>query len=1024
MKPADIKAARCIAVLFLITILSACMAFSQVNRLDEKNLEETMRNPWKAERSAFVTEWLILGPFAANGMQDIDRDFLAEAGGEANVHPVQGQDVKVSCAGVKWAPATCRDVVDLQRFFAGGKTENVVAYAYAKIVRKEAGPVWLTVGSDDGVKIWVNGKVVHRVARQREVRLDEDRVDAEMKAGENHLVLKIQQSFEGWGFAVRMLDDPNQLTLLTGNIEFTVADADRKAGTVGVASSSNLSQSLLRQVVQMEVYGAGGTTVATKSFNPSEPVVLATKGWPDGPYEFRFSYRDIRGMISLKYASWYKGDILGAARAVVKSAPDSNARTPEEATHRMLADMILDRLGNDLEHPDSSKFAALQLPMMEYAEFKAKNQVHPGGFLRMAYIDEIDNTPQFCRVYLPLKYDPTKKWPMVVFLHGHYDNDPEYIKLWDVNKRHESASDKLDVIYVEPHGRLNTGYLGIGDRDVMKCMDMAKQRFNVDEDRMYLMGASMGGFGTWNVATRHPDVFAAMAPIYGGGDYHVNMSKENTAKLSSWEVFLSDRSSSTAQMEALLNMPILVSHGDQDQLVDVNLSRYLVRMLQRWNYNVRYIEVPGKGHGDLGLGDQIVEWLLLHRRVVSPAHVRLRAADLRSASAYWVEVSQRKNPLEFMEVDAEALEGNVLRVDSKNVLEASLTPGKVLVDYSKPVTVVWNGRKKAFESLTAQRIVLRDEDYKPLSMPKTRKIAGPVADYLNTPYLIVVGTTSADPALKALIAGKAGAMVDAWKRTQKFEPRVKNDVDVTEAEMKTYSLYLLGGAPENKVSKLVLGRIPIQVNADEILIDGKSIRAKDAALNAVYPSPFNNERYVVLAAGTSAAGLALFDPLRNDFAQYDYTITDGILPHYSVGASDEKIMIGSGFFDCNWRVDDAFLTRGDGALRAKCAFKVIGLDGSMKVVGGAVPSVETMKAHVGFYQVQSGGPRLRIYLDHDTLKVAQGPQFSAIMHPVSDSEYYVQEVQASLAFGKDEKTNDYEMSIHLSGQHYSARREQ
>ena len=1021
MKPTIVRTTRCATVLYLNALLSAFTGFSQVNRLDEKNLEETMRNPWKAERSAFVTDWLILGPFPASSMQEIDRDFLAETGGEANVHPVQGQDVKVSGAGLKWAPTTCKDIVDLQRFFAGGKTENVVAYAYAKIVRKRAGSVWLTVGSDDGVKIWVNGKEVHRVARQREVRLDEDRVDAEMRAGENHLLLKIQQGLGGWGFAVRMLDDPNQLTLLTGNIEFTVADADRKAGTVSVASSSNLSQGFLRQVVRMEVYAAGGRTVASKAFNSSEPVVLAAKRWPDGPYEFRFTYRDIRGLTSVKYASWYKGDILGAARAAVKSAPEKNARTPEEATHRMLADMILDRLGNDLDHLDSAKFAALQLPMMEYAEFKAKNQVHPGGFLRMAYIDEIDNSPQFCKVYLPAGYDPSKKWPMVVFLHGHYDNDPEYINVWDVNTRHESASDKLNVIYITPHGRLNTGYLGIGDRDVMKCMEMAKQRFNVDEEKVYLMGASMGGFGTWSVATRHPELFAAIAPIYGGGDYHVNMSRENVAKLSSWEVFLSEKSSSTAQMEALVNMPILVSHGDQDQLVDVNLSRYLVRMLQRWNYNVRYMEVPGKGHQDLGLGDQIVEWLLQHKRVVSPAHVRVRAADLRSASAYWVEVSQRKSPSEFMEVDAEALEGNVLRVDSKNVLEASLTPGKVLVDYSKPVTVVWNGRKREFQGLTAKGIVLRDENYKALSIPKTRKIAGPVADYQNTPYLIVIGTTSAEPALKALIARKAGDMVNAWRSAQKYEPRVKDDVDVTEAEMKTYSLYLLGGASENKVSKLVLGRIPIQVNADEILIDGKSIKAKDAVLNAVYPNPFNNERYVVLAVGTSAAGLALFDPHRNDLAQFDFTVTDGVIPHYSVGATNEKIMIGSGFFDCNWKADDALFSRGDEALRSKCAFAALNGDGSMRIVSKARPSAEVMKAHMGMYQIQ-GGPLLRIYLDHDTLKVAQGPQFSAIMHPVSDNEYYVQEVQGSLGFGKNEETNAYEMSINLSGQHYTARR--
>jgi len=117
----------------------------------------------------------------------------------------------------------------------------------------------------------------------------------------------------------------------------------------------------------------------------------------------------------------------------------------------------------------------------------------------------------------------------------------------------------------------------------------------------------------------------------------------------------------------LVNMPILVSHGDQDQSVNVNLSRYLVRMLQRWNYNVRYVEVPGKGHTELGLWDQMIPWMLEHKRNSSPRQVRVRAADLRTASAYWVEVTQRVSPYEFMIVDAEVLEGNIIRVDSKNV---------------------------------------------------------------------------------------------------------------------------------------------------------------------------------------------------------------------------------------------------------------------------------------------------------------------------------------------------------------------
>jgi len=122
----------------------------------------------------------------------------------------------------------------------------------------------------------------------------------------------------------------------------------------------------------------------------------------------------------------------------------------------MLADMVLDRLGNNLDNPDSAAFSSLHSPLMEFAELKAQKQIYPGGFVRMAYIDETDNTPQFCRSYLPLHYDRTKKWPLVVYLHGFNQDNPEYIRWWSVYKRHDPTSDLHEAIFIEPHGRGNT----------------------------------------------------------------------------------------------------------------------------------------------------------------------------------------------------------------------------------------------------------------------------------------------------------------------------------------------------------------------------------------------------------------------------------------------------------------------------------------------------------------------------------------------------------------------------------------
>jgi pimeloyl-ACP methyl ester carboxylesterase len=1011
------------AVLFCVLLLPLGNSLSQINKLDDKNLEETMRNPWKPDRSVFLQEWLVLGSIPSTGIGDLDKDFLIEYGGEGNARATEGQSLTLSGTELRWVPAKCDHSVDLAGIFRGGRTEDAVAYAYTTINRKEAGKVYFTVGSDDGIKIWLNGKLVHRAAILRGLTLDEDGFSADMNAGENRLVLKIQQGKGAWGFAVRMFENPNDLNIITGTITFSLVQSDPQSNSIIINSESNLDQTLLKQAVHVEAYTTGGKTVAKKTFNCGESVVLSSKDWPKGVYEFRCTYKDVRGVSFFKYLSWYKGDILAAARELVNSAPAGSARSPQASTHRMLADMILDRLGTNLQNPDSSKLTSLHSPLMEFADIKANKQVRPGGFVRLAYIDDIDNTPQFCRSYLPLQYDPSKKWPVIVYLHGYNGANPEYYNWWSADKRHDGVTDRHGVIFIEPHGRGNTQYRGIGDRDVLKCIELAKQKFNVDEDRVYLAGSSMGGFGTWNVATRHPELFAAIAPIYGGGDYHVNIPKEAVAKMSAWNEYVNDKSGSSAQLESLLDMPILVSHGDKDLSVDVNLSRYLVRMLQRWDYDVRYIEVPGKGHEELGLWDQTVPWMLQHKRDSAPRQVRVRAADLRTASAYWIEVVQRTDPREFMIVDAEVLQGNIIRVDSKNVCELSLTPSGRLIDYSKPIRIIWNGERLAPRKLSTEKIVLRAENYKPQPLRKTAQISGPISDVQNTPFLVVIGTTSSDSIMRQAIERKAATILGSWKAAQKYEPRSKKDVDVTEADMTKYSLMLLGGPRENTVTKRIFERIPFKVEDSTIVIAGKTFKAKDAVLHAVYPNPYNKERYVSIVAATSGAGFTFFDPGRADLFEFDYYIADGKIPVFSIGARSEKIMIASGFFNRDWSIDDAFLTAGDENLRSKCAYTVVNGDLSTKIISTIQPSAEILNSFVGTYQI-TGGPEVRVFLANGGLRAAQGPndQFSAQLLPTAENEFYLKEINVSVAFRKSEPANRVVMVVYQNGMEFTSTR--
>ena len=170
-----------------------------------------------------------------------------------------------------------------------------------------------------------------------------------------------------------------------------------------------------------------------------------------------------------------------------------------------------------------------------------------------------------------------------------------YIKWWSSDQRHDSIADRYPVIVAYPHARGNSWYRGIGDSDVMHCLALIKQRFAIDDDRVYLMGYSMGGAGVWYVGSRHPEQFAALAPFFGGFDYRFQLSEETLKRLTPREQYRYERLSYIAQVEALRSTPVLASHGDADPTVPVSYSRYTLSMLQRWGYNAVYWEFPGKG---------------------------------------------------------------------------------------------------------------------------------------------------------------------------------------------------------------------------------------------------------------------------------------------------------------------------------------------------------------------------------------------------------------------------------------------
>ncbi len=194
-------------------------------------------------------------------------------------------------------------------------------------------------------------------------------------------------------------------------------------------------------------------------------------------------------------------------------------------------------------------------------------------------------------LFVPSNYDASRPWPLMVALHGlgrPYDWMMGYEGLID-------AAERDGYIVVSPlgyHPRAWYGSRGPGipnmrraegdteplpenlgqlsEQDVMNVFELVRGEFNIDENRMYLWGHSMGGAGTYHLAARHPDLWAAVG------------------------VAAPAPSASSDQLEAFRHVPIIVLQGDQDQLINRTVE-WVARMRELGMQHV-YVEVKGGDH--------------------------------------------------------------------------------------------------------------------------------------------------------------------------------------------------------------------------------------------------------------------------------------------------------------------------------------------------------------------------------------------------------------------------------------------
>lgn len=217
------------------------------------------------------------------------------------------------------------------------------------------------------------------------------------------------------------------------------------------------------------------------------------------------------------------------------------------------------------------------------------------------------------QIYVPADYASKPTWPAILFLHGAGERGDDGLLQTNVGLAPAIRQNpsRYPAIVVFPQVPRDSQWVGTPADMAVAALQQTMREFHIDPSRVYLTGLSMGGHGTWYVAYRHPELFAAVVPICG-------WVREFVMFRGSVPVVPGD----SAQIMPLLvqklgKVPIWIFHGEVDQVVNVNGSREPAAALKAAGANVRYTELLGLNHNswDAAYGsDEFVQWLFVQQR--------------------------------------------------------------------------------------------------------------------------------------------------------------------------------------------------------------------------------------------------------------------------------------------------------------------------------------------------------------------------------------------------------------------------
>uniref|UniRef100_Q01VN5 Peptidase S9 prolyl oligopeptidase catalytic domain-containing protein n=1 Tax=Solibacter usitatus (strain Ellin6076) TaxID=234267 RepID=Q01VN5_SOLUE len=536
------------------------------------------------------------------------------------------------------------------------------------------------------------------------------------------------------------------------------------------------------------------------------------------------------------------------------------------------------------------------------------------GLVVRGYISKIEGSVQPYGLVVPPSYSPNAphRWRLDAWFHGR-DEALSEVNFLSARQRSAGEFTPRDTIVLHLYGRFCNANRFAGEVDFFEALAAVKRQYAIDENRTLVRGFSMGGASTWDFGTHYAGLWAAVAPGAGFSETREFLKLKELPP--EWEQKLWHLYDAADYAINLYNVPTVEYHGEidpQQQAGDVMekaMAAEGMRLLR-----ITGPQTPHRYHPDSKAElDRILDGIAERGREPYPRRVRFTTWTLAYNRMKWLAIDALGKHWERARMDAEITGDSGVKVDTFNVTAFTLEmgPGGCPLDPARPPVVTVDGVKLTapvpasdrswtvhFRKAGAEWTVAPSTAF--AGIHKFHGLQGPIDDAFLDSFVFVSPTgTPLAPGVAAWVAAEEKHAIAEWRRQFRGEARVRDDRNITDADIAASNLVLWGDPGSNRVLARIAGQLPVKWTAAGVVAGSQRFDAATHAPILIYPNPLNPKKYVVLNSGFTYREFDYLNNARQTPKLPDYAVVDTTTPP---GPRYPGKIVLAGFFDEDWRL--------------------------------------------------------------------------------------------------------------------------